>query len=201
MSFNSTFEEYNNFMKRKMVKIIIVFISVFAVSLLMESCGRSEGKSGKSAIEEANKVQQLEDGTINLRIEKAFCYNNVSNPSFNAAEWNLVVNKSGRYNVWLSSATIDTLDLQYTSNVTLNLQEKQLIAKPVKNKIVLEGSGVKYPYFRADSYLGELYIQEPGEYTVQLISDKVIARSDTVSASKVLNHTKVLSVSLTPLTR
>jgi hypothetical protein len=188
-------------MMRKMVRKIFVFISVIIVSIIANSCGNTAGKSEKSTKDEPNKVQQLEDGTINLKIEKAFCYNNKANPSFNAAEWNLVVKKSGLYNVWLSSATIDTLDLQYTSNVTLNLQDKQLNVKPVKNRIVLNGSEVKFPYFRADSYLGELFIQEPGEYTVTLISEKVIARSDTVSISQVLDHTKVLSVSLTPLTQ
>jgi hypothetical protein len=188
-------------MMRKMARKIFVFVSLFAISLLVNSCSNTSGKTGKQAIAETNKVQQLEDGTINLKIEKAFCYNNESNPAFNAAEWNLVVSKSGLYNVWLSSATIDTLDLQYTSNVTLNLQDKQLTVKPVKNKIILNASGVKFPYFRADSYLGELYIQEPGDYTVTLISEKVIARSDTVTISKVVDHTKVISVYLTPKTQ
>ena len=180
--------------------VFFTFISVTVASVILNSCGSSAGQSEKSVKEEANKVMQMADNTISLQIAKAFCYNNESNPSFNAAEWNLVVNKSGRYGVWLTSATLDTLDLQYTSNVTLSLQEKQLSVKPVISRIISKSNEVKYPYYRADSYLGELYIQEPGEYTVQLISDKVIAES-VAAASKVPNHTKVISVFMTPLTR
>jgi hypothetical protein len=187
-------------MMRNMLRNSVISISAI-VMLAVSSCGNTGTKSEKSENESTNKVTQLADGTINLGIENAFCYNNETNPSINAAEWDLVVTKSGRYNVWLSSATIDTLDLQYNSNVTLNLQDKQLNVKPVTSKIVLNASEVKYPYFRADSFLGELYIQEPGEYTVQLISDKVIAQTSPQSASKPLNHTKVLSIFLTPLTQ
>ena len=177
---------------------VFVFVLVLAISFY--SCGNAT-RSDKSSKEATNLVKQLEDGTISLQIDKAFCYNNETNPSYNAAEWSLVVTKSGRYNVWLSSATIDTLDLQYTSNVTLNMQEKQLNAKPVNHKVIHYANGVKYPYFRADSFLGEFYIQEPGEYTVQLISDKVIAESALITSSQGVKHTKVLSVFMTPLTR
>ena len=142
----------------------------------------------------------MDDGTINLQIDKAFCYNNKSDPSYNAAEWNLIVTKPGRYEVWLSSATIDTMDLQYTNSVIISFQEKHLNVKPVSNKIVLNASDVKYPYYRADSYMGEFYIQDPGEYSLQLISEKVIAKSDTVSGSGEIDHTRVMSVFMTPIT-
>ena len=169
------------------------------VILLTFSCGNSGNKSEKTAGDDGHKVKQLDDGTINLQIDKAFCYNNKSDPSYNAAEWNIIVTRPGRYEVWLSSATIDTVDLQYTNMVTISLQDKQLNVRPVSNKIVLNSSSVRYPYYRADSYMGEFYIQDPGEYSVQLISEKVIAKSDTVSGSGVLDHTRVMSVFMTPM--
>jgi hypothetical protein len=183
------------------MRSILIGVYIVGVYFLAYSCNNSGSRSEKGNREELNKIRQLDDGTINLQIDKAFCYNNLSNPSFNAAEWNLIVTKPGRYEVWLSSATIDTADLQYNNIVTLSMQDKRLNAKPVSNRIVLNASGVKYPYFRADSYMGELYIQDPGEYNVQLISEKVIAKSDSIPVSGVLDHTKVISVFMTPKTR
>jgi hypothetical protein len=187
-------------LKENMRTILIGFFCIVVI-LMTYSCGNTVSKLEKTADTDIHKVKQLDDGTINLQIDKAFCYNNVTDPSYNAAEWNIIVTKPGRYEVWLSSATIDTLDLQYNNLVTISLQDKQLNVKPVSNKIVLNSSGVKYPYYRADSYMGEFYIQDPGEYSVQLISEKVIAKSDTVSGSGVIGHTRVMSVFMTPLTR
>jgi hypothetical protein len=180
---------------------ILIIVSFFVITFSIISCNNSANNTAKTNTANTHIVKQLDDGTINLQIEKAFCYNNQANPSYNAAEWNIVVTKSGRYEVWLSSATIDTVDLQYNNLVTISLQDKQLNVKPISNKIILNASGVKYPYFRADSYMGEFYIQDPGEYSVQLISEKVIAESDTTRTSGVLDHTKVLSVFMTPMTR
>jgi hypothetical protein len=180
---------------------IFFIVALFIVAFNIISCSNSANNKANSKTTDSHIVKQLDDGTINLLIEKAFCYNNESNPSYNAAEWNLLVTKSGRYEVWLSSATIDTLDLQYNNLVTISLQDKQLNVRPISNKIILNAKGVKYPYFRADSYVGEFYIQDPGEYSVQLISEKVIAESNTARSSGVLDHTKVLSVFMTPMTR
>jgi hypothetical protein len=185
---------YRNLLKGIMRTILKGFFCGVVI-LLTFSCGNSENTADK----DVHKVKQLDDGTINLQIDKAFCYNNKTDPSYNAAEWNLIVTRPGRYEVWLSSATIDTVDLQYTNMVTISLQDKQLNVKPVSNKIVLNSTGIKYPYYRADSYMGEFYIQDPGEYSVQLISEKVIAKSDTVSGSAVLDHTRVMSVFMTPM--
>ena len=187
---------YRNLLKENMRTILTGFICGVVI-LLTFSCGNSGKKSENTVGDDGHKVKQLDDGTINLQIDKAFCYNNISDPSYNAAEWNIIVTKPGRYEVWLSSATIDTLDLQYKNLVTISFQEKQLNVKPVSNKIVLNSRGVRYPYYRADSYMGEFYIQDPGEYSVQLISEKVIAKSDTISG--VLDHTRVLSVFMRPM--
>jgi hypothetical protein len=66
-----------------------------------------------------NKILQQEDGTISLKVDKADCYQDKVNPSSNTAEWNVRVSKSGRFNVWLSSATKDTTDLKYDNSVKL----------------------------------------------------------------------------------
>ena len=73
---------------------------------------KQSGNKSASATTE-NKILQQADGTISLKVDKADCYQDMSNPSSNTAEWNVVVSKSGRFNVWLSSATKDTTDLKY----------------------------------------------------------------------------------------
>jgi hypothetical protein len=180
--------------------------TIFTIILLaalstINSCSNSAADRSKIKDNTGEKITQQADGTISLDIKKASCYNDDVNPSSNTAEWNFIVSKAGRYNVWLSSATIDTMNLQYPSSVKINLLDERLDVRPVGNKIVLDANDVKYPYFRADSYMGSFYIQEPGEYTIQVISEKVIPQKDIASASSSANHTKLMSVILTPMTR
>jgi hypothetical protein len=113
----------------------------------------------------------------------------------------IIVSKPGRYKVWLTSATKDTMDLQYISTVKISLQDERLELRPVGDKIVLNANGIKYPYYRADSYMGTFYIQEPGEYNVQVISEKAVAQSDKTQGQPITDHTKMMSVFLTPMTR
>jgi hypothetical protein len=187
------------------MRSIVFVVSVLVISVLIYSCNNSGNKSGNKSGNEAtnavNKVQQKDDGTINLNIEKASRYNDDTNPSCNTAEWNVIVSKPGRYKVWLTSATIDTMDLQYNSSVKISLQDERLEVKPVGDKIVLNASGVNYPYYRADSYMGTFYIQEAGEYSVQVISDKVLSQSDSNQSDTPADHTKLMAVFLTPMTR
>ncbi len=68
---------------------------------------------------------QQPDGTISLQLDKADRYSDIQDPSENTAEWNVVVSKSGRYNVWLSSATRDTTDLNYKSKVLVSVHGNQ----------------------------------------------------------------------------
>jgi phenolic acid decarboxylase len=56
---------------------------------------------------------------------------------------------------------------------------------------------VSYPYFRADSFLGSLYIQDTGLYNVQIISEKILPKE----SKKDLENSKFLSVFLKPATR
>jgi hypothetical protein len=182
------------------MRSILFLVSVLVVSLITYSCTDSGNKPGKGIITN-NIIQQKDDGTIDLHIEKASCYHDNVNPSCNTAEWNIIVSKPGRYKVWLSSATKDTMDLQYTSTVKISLLDERLDVRPVGDKIVLNANDVKYPYYRADSYMGTFYIQEPGEYSIQVISEKAVAQSDKPLGKSIIDHTKMMSVFLTPMTR
>lgn len=179
---------------------IFIIILLTALSVI-NSCSNSAANKTKISDRNREKIKQQADGTISLNIEKASCYSDDVNPSSNTAEWNFIVSKAGRYSVWLSSATIDTMNLQYASSVKINLLDERLEMRPVGDKIVLDANDVKYPYFRADSYMGSFYIQEPGEYSIQIISEKVRPQKDIASTSSFSNHTKLMSVILTPMTR
>jgi hypothetical protein len=182
------------------LKVYLVFLSVLMV--ITASCGNSGSvESGKNKTAD-NKIIQQDDGTISLDISKASCYNNSADPSSNTAEWSFVVSRAGRYNVWLSSATTDTLNLNYNTSVKITLLDERLEVKPVGDKIVLDTRDVRRPYFRADSYMGSFYIQDPGEYTIQLISEKVASEAMATEGEKESSpSTKLMSVILTPMTR
>ena len=131
-------------------------------------------------------------------LDKADFYNDAANPSNNTADWDVVISKPGHYRVWLSSATKDTSDLNYSGSVRISLLDNQLSAKPECDKIIQNASDVHYPYFRADSYMGSVYVSEPGEYNVQLTSEKVIAKSAEDKNTSPVEDTKLMSVILTP---
>jgi hypothetical protein len=180
----------------------IVIIVVTVLISVVYSCG----KGGSASMAERSgknyaKVLQQEDGTIALNIEKAATYKDKNDPSGNTAEWNFVVSKAGRYDVWLSSACKDTMHLNYSGSVIISLLDERLSVKPVGNKIITNTPDVKYPYFRADSYMGSFYIQEPGEYFIQVISDKAVPVAESGNNAEETNSTKLMSVILTPLTR
>jgi hypothetical protein len=145
-----------------------------------------------------NKTLQQSDGTISLKVDKADCYRDIVNPSSNTAEWNVVVSKSGRFNVWLSSATKDTTDLKYNNSVKLNFLDNRLEVRPGCDKIIRNSSDVTYPYFRADSFVGSLYIQDTGLFNVQIISEKIVAGDIKKGESTATENSKLLSVFFTP---
>jgi hypothetical protein len=184
-----------------MRKIILAVVTGALITGLY-SCGNSGDKIAANNSDGSEKIVQQDDGTLSLTIEKASFYKNDGDPSSNTAEWNIVVSKPGRYSVWLSSATKDTMNLSYANSVKINLEDERLEAKPIGDKIVLNTKEVKYPYYRADSYMGTFYIQEAGEYNLQVISEKV-GKSDDArrSAKSTEDNTKLMSVILTPMTR
>jgi hypothetical protein len=181
-----------------MSKNIFVLL-IIAGSTFLFSCGnKGEQKSLANTTEEKRILQQA-DGTISLEVNKAECYQDVSDPSGNTAEWNVVVSKSGRFNVWLSSATKDTTNLKYQHSVMLSFLDNRLEKHPCCDKIFQNSSEVEYPYFRADSFIGSLYIQDPGTYNIQIVSEK-INNGDSVK-SDASDDSKLLSVFFTPITR
>jgi hypothetical protein len=180
---------------RKMSRKVFTIFSM--VVLLVWSCGQ---KSGSESVSE-NAVIQEADGTLALNLEKATRYSDMVNPSSNTAEWNVVVSKPGTFKVWLSSATKDTTDLSYANSVKISLQDKLLEVDPECDKVVHNSDNVSFPYFRADSYVGSLYISEPGEYSIQVISEKVLSKEAMNSSASGADDTKLMSVILTQLTR
>ena len=174
-----------------------VFTIISLVVLLVWSCGK---KSDSGSIS-GNAILQEADGTLALNMEKATCYSDNVNPSSNTAEWNVVVSKPGTFKVWLSSATKDTTDLSYVNSVKISLMDKLLDVNPECDKVVLNSDNVSLPYFRADSYMGSLYISEPGVYSIQVISEKVLSKAAMNNSNSGLDDTKLMSVILTPMTR
>jgi hypothetical protein len=155
-------------------------------------------ESKKDSKESENRILQQEDGIVSLNLDKAGFYCDLADPSNNTADWNVVISKPGRFKVWLSSATKDTLDLNYADSVRISLLDNQLLVKPSCDKIVQNSSEVNYPYFRADSYMGTVYFSEPGEYNIQVISEKVTAKTARSQNTSVADDTKLMSVILTP---
>jgi hypothetical protein len=174
---------------------------ILVTVVLLNSCGNSgEQKVLKNNVVQ-NKILQQKDGTISLKVDNADCYQDAVNPSSNTAEWSVLVSKSGRFNVWLSSATKDTTDLKYKNSVRLNILDNRLEVHPACDKIFRNSTEVSYPYFRADSFLGSLYIQDTGLYNIQIISEKIVARDINKAISSDTENSKILSVFLTPTTR
>ena len=177
------------------------WLLIFGGVALFYSCNNTgEQKETKNKIVQ-NRILQQDDGTISLKVDKADCYQDMVNPSSNTAEWNVVVSKSGRFNVWLSSATKDTTDLQYSNSVMLSILDNRIEAHPACDKIIHNSSDVTYPYFRADSFMGSLYIQDTGLYNIQIISEKIIPVDYKKGGSSSAENSKLLSVFLTPITR
>lgn len=175
------------------------FLMIIGI-VLMYSCTNTGVQKDSNNKVARNKIIQQADGTISLKVDKADCYQDEMNPSSNTAEWSVVVSKSGRYNVWLSSATKDTTNLQYDNSVKLSIRDDRIEATPAVDKVIQNSVDVSYPYYRADSFMGSLYIQEAGLYNIQVISDKIVSQDQQKNESSLSEDTKLLSVSLTPVT-
>ncbi len=183
-----------------MIRNLFLLLIVVGITLLYSCSNTGEQKDTKPKFVQ-NKILQSKDGTISLKVDKADCYHDMVNPASNTAEWNVVVSKSGRFNVWLSSATRDTTNLNYHNKVMLSILDNRLETRPECDKIVHNSSDVAYPYFRADSFMGSLYIQDTGVFNIQVISEKIIPKDFKKNESSVTEDSKLISVFLTPVTR
>lgn len=175
----------------------LIVLLAFAWFVLF-SCKQNGSKKEDEKNVAQTAVTQQQDGTISLAVDKADTYQDTQNPESNTAEWNVLVSKSGRYNVWLSSATKDTTRLEFNSAVMLSVKDDRLEARPSVDKVIHNSSDVSYPYYRADSFLGSLFLQDTGVYSIQLISDKIVPESQ--NGNNPADDTRLLSVSLTPVT-
>jgi hypothetical protein len=183
-----------------MRRSIYVWVILTGVTLLY-SCDRSVSSSGKTEVVAENRIFQQPDGDISLKIDKAECYHDMTDPSSNTAEWSVVVSKSGRYNVWLSSATKDTTDLNYKKSVLVSVRDNTLETLPVCDRVVRNSGDVTGAYYHADSFMGSLFILDTGLYNIQVISDKIIPENYKADGSSADDETKLLSLLLTPARR
>ena len=179
---------------------LFVLLIIAGITFL-SSCGNNGEQKDKDSEVVNDKILQQDDGTISLKVNKATCYHDMVNPATNTAEWNVVVSKTGRFNVWLSSSTKDTTNLKYQNNVMLSILDNRLEGQPKCDKIVHNSSEVALPYFRADSFMGALYIQDTGLYNIQLISEKIVPKGYINKESDGSDDSRLLSVFLTPVTR
>jgi hypothetical protein len=181
-------------MRRRFFPIIYGLVIV-----LTWSCGQTGNI--KNTQEAENTIMQQADGTVSLKLDKAVCYSDAVNPTNNTADWNIVISKPGRFKVWLTSATKDTSGLSYSSSVRVNILDDHLEVNPAVDKIVQNSADVPNSYFRADSYVGSFYVPEPGEYNIQVISDKVTAKNAGSKNNPQIDDTMLMSVILTPAIR
>jgi hypothetical protein len=172
-----------------------LFLCVCLILIVGWSCSTGTDKKGVDSSD--NIVLQQPDGTLTLRIEKAVRYNNDQDPASNTAEWNVAIEQPGRYNVWLSSATRDTTDLSYTKEVKVNLQDNQLETEKKLDKIIRNSEDVRHPYYRADTFMGSFFVQEPGDYYIQVISDKIPPEESSAQTAS----SRLMAVFLTPIAR
>jgi hypothetical protein len=173
---------------------------VLLTATVIYSCN-SDGLKKVSNKTEQNSLSQRNDGSLSLCIKEAECYYDTLNPSTNTAEWNVFISKTGRYNVWLSSATKDTTDLQYNNSVMFIVLDERVEADPECDKIIHNSGDVTLPYYRADSFLGTLYIQDTGQFYVQIISDRIIPDAYVKNGSSDSEITRLLAINLTPITQ
>jgi hypothetical protein len=179
---------------------LFVWMVLIGVTLIVSCNNAVRSEENRNVVAE-DKILQQKDGTISMKIDKAECYHDMVNPSSNTAEWNVVVYKSGRYDVWLSSATVDTTDLKYKDSVLLSIRDNRFETLPIVNRVVQNSSDVSRPFYQTDSFMGSLYIQDTGVYSVQVISDRILPKDFKSGGSSRDYLTKILSVSLTPAKR
>lgn len=182
-----------------MIRTSLTIVFCLILAGISSSC--SNNKNSKDPASGRNMIHQQDDGSYFLKLEDAACYVDQTDPSGNTAEWKFEVPGAGRYKVWLSSATVDTLNLRYSNPVKISLLDNQLVKSPECDRIIRSSDDVNHPYYRTDSYMGSFYFPEPGEYNIQVISEKVTKINMTSQDNTTKDNTKLVSLILTPATR
>jgi hypothetical protein len=161
------------------------------------SCNNNKG-ANESKIAGNNDKITGRDGGVTFLIENADLIQVDSNPQYNTAEWNFEVKEPGRYDVWLSSITCDTSHLLFADNVTITAGDTRLEKKPIGDEIIIDDKSIKSPWFRADSHMGSVFFSKPGEYQIQVISDRVVPHSSDPSKVSIDEHTLINSLIFKP---
>lgn len=179
----------------KLIRTIGIFS--FASLALLWSCGHQSGST--SEIQGRLGDASAQDGGVVLLVEKADLLQLEDRPEYNTAEWLVTVDKPGRYDIWLSSLTLDTLQLNYSDDVIVTAGETRLTKMPLGDLIVTGDKSVTGPWYRADSHMGSVFFSKPGEYPVQVISDKLESRSDNLSNPAADRQTLITSLIIKPI--
>lgn len=164
-------------MKATIVKLGSVSLMLI---LSLSSCTGGHDRSGKAGSEEKGSAKE----GVTLLLKDADIIQVDSHPQYNTAEWRFEVKKPGRYDIWLSSLTCDTTHILFAGNVTVTAGDKRLEKRPVGDEIVTDDKNVKSPWFRADSHMGSVLFSEPGEYQVQVISDRIMPHQSADEAKE-----------------
>jgi hypothetical protein len=181
------------------MKDIVRKIGMVAVTVLLAGTSCKENGVASDRKTDKNDRPFGYEGGVTLLIKDADLIQVDSNPQHNTAEWQFKVNKPGRYDVWLSSLTCDTSHLLFAENVTITAGDARLEKKPVGDEIVIDDKSVKSPWYRADSHMGSVFFSKPGEYQVQVISDRVMRLPSDPAALTVDKHTLINSLILKPM--
>jgi len=177
-----------------MVRKLGMVVLVFAFSLA--SCSDNTGNGGSK--QSKNSKDSGRGKSVTLLLQDADLMQIDSNPQYNTAEWNFMIEEPGRYDVWLSSLTCDTTHLKFAGKVTITAGNSRLEKRPVGDEIITNDKNVKSPWFRADSHMGSVFFSEPGEYQVQVISDRVVPHSSDPDKVNIKEHTLINSLILKP---
>ncbi len=165
----------------------IGYVTLIGLLSLM-SCNNDGAKNTKAS--GRNERDSDRGKGVTLLLKDADLMQVDSNPEYNTAEWRFEVKEPGRYDVWLSSITRDTSHLLFAENVTITAGDTRLEKRPVGDEIITDDKDVKSPWVRADSHMGSVFFSEPGEYQVQIISDRVLppsARKDNINERTLIN--------------
>lgn len=152
-------------MRFRLIWLLGIFIAMWA-------CNNNTLSDGDTDFDE---IVQANDGRILLNLEDAYVLQDLTEPKRNTAEWSFKVLNKGRYEVWLTSHTKDTMNLNYDKPVIVHFGDTKLEVQPVGNEIVLNDKQVRMPYYRADSKMGSILIEDTGSYNIQVISEKVVS--------------------------
>lgn len=169
--------------------LVVAIAGIFAWS-----CSNSGNNNNTGSQTPIDKISQEEDGTISLEVAQAATYSDMSNPSDNTAEWNVLVSKKGRYSVWLSSYTRDSTNLNYQDSVRVSVEDDRgLKALPSVDRVITNPTDGSLP-FKADSYIGSLVLPDTGLVSIQVISEQIVPNEKSSGNEE----SKLISVILTP---